>query len=110
MDHWKWIIITQLSFKYPLVFFQNDKTSLPALKATLLWHCSLSGQTINHSKSELFCSPNIDTSIQESLASYLQVNLVQEPSMYLGINFKLRGKRIADFQDLIDRVQKKLQG
>ena len=30
--------------------------------------------------------------------------------MYLGINFKLRGKRIADFQDLIDRVQKKLQG
>ena len=91
-------------------FFQNDNTSLPALKTILLWYCSLSGQTINHSKSELFCSPNIDTSIQESLASYLQVNLVKEPSMYLGINFNLRGKNIADFQDLIDRVQKKLQG
>ena len=37
------------------------------------------------------------------------MNLVQNPSKYLGINFKLRGRRVADFEDIIDRVQKKLQ-
>ena len=91
-------------------FFQNDKSSLNALKTTILWYCSLLGQSINFNKSELYCSPNISPNIQESLASTLQVNLVQEPSKYLGIKFKLRGKRVSDFQDLIDRVQAKLQG
>ena len=65
------VSFTHIFFADDSFFFQNDKTSLPALKTILLWYCSLSGQTINHSKSELFCSPNIDTSIQESLASYL---------------------------------------
>ena len=32
------------------------------------------------------------------------------PSKYLGINFKLRGKRVADFQDIVDKVQGKFQG
>ena len=32
------------------------------------------------------------------------------PSKYLGINFKLRDKRVADFQDVVDKVQGKLQG
>lgn len=46
----------------------------------------------------------------EALAQELQVNLVKTPSKYLDINFKLRGKRIADFQFLMDRMQSKLQG
>lgn len=41
-------------------FFQNDKSSLNALKTTILWYCSLSGQSINFNKSELYCSPNIE--------------------------------------------------
>lgn len=46
---------------------------------------------------------------QETLASTLQVNLVQIPSKYLGIDFKLRGKRVADFQFLVDKLNSKLQ-
>ena len=92
------------------LFFQNDNRSLTALKKTIMWYCSLSGQSINFNKSELFRSPNIDPGIQDSLTSSLQVNLVQDPSKYLGINFKLKGKRIPNFQDIIDRVQAKLQG
>ena len=41
---------------------------------------------------------------QEAIARNLQVNLAQCPSKYLGINFKLRGNRIADFQFLIDKL------
>jgi hypothetical protein len=33
-----------------------------------------------------------------------------QESIYLGLNFKLRGNRIADFQDLITKVSTKLQG
>ena len=47
---------------------------------------------------------------QEGLARQLQVNLVQNPSKYLGLNFKLRGNRVADFQFLVDKLQSKLQG
>ena len=37
----------------------------------------------------MFCSPNIPQDVKESLALSLQVNVVQNPSKYLGINFKL---------------------
>ena len=47
---------------------------------------------------------------QEGLARQLQVNLVQNPSKYLGLNFKLRGNRVVDFQFLVDKLQSKLQG
>jgi hypothetical protein len=44
------------------------------------------------------------------LASSLGVKLVNQPRKYLGINFKLRGSRIGDFQDLIHKITSKLQG
>ena len=52
---------------------------------------------MNLAKSDLFCSPSISREDQEDLATSLQVNLVQAPSKYLGMNFMLRGKRIGDF-------------
>ena len=47
---------------------------------------------------------------QEDLARQLYVNLVQHPSKYLGINFNLRGNRVADFQFLADKLHSKLEG
>ena len=44
------------------------------------------------------------------LAQNLGVNLVQSPSKYLGLNFFLKGKRIADFRFLVDKMHSKLQG
>lgn len=37
----------------------------------------------------------------------LQVNLFQNPSRYLGLNFKLKGRRVVDFEDLVVRLQLK---
>ena len=93
-----------------LFFFQIDESSLSNLKRTILWYCSISGQAINFNKFDLFCFPNTPQEVQEATASSLQVNLVQYPTKYLGINFKLRGRRVEDYQDVIDRVQGKLQG
>ena len=93
-----------------LFFFQNDRNSLNNLKGIILWYCSLSGQSINFMKSDLYCFPNMHPSIQESLTELLQVNLVHNPSKYLGLNFKLRDRRVVDFEDLVERLQTKLQG
>lgn len=87
-----------------LLFFRNDKYSLRNLQNTLDWCCNISGQKINLGKSTLFCSLNMPKETQEAIARNLQVNLAQCPSKYLGINFKLRGNRIADFQFLIDKL------
>ena len=47
---------------------------------------------------------------QVGLARSLQVNLVQQPSKYLGVQFKLRGNRVVDFQFLINKLKAKFQG
>uniref|UniRef100_A0A2N9G2E0 Reverse transcriptase zinc-binding domain-containing protein n=1 Tax=Fagus sylvatica TaxID=28930 RepID=A0A2N9G2E0_FAGSY len=47
---------------------------------------------------------------KSNLANFLGVKLVPSPGKYLGVTFKLRGGRTADFQDLLDKVSNKLQG
>ena len=93
-----------------LLFFKKDNKSLANLKRILDWYCNLFGQCINLDKSDLFCSPNMPKDEQECLARQLQVNLVQNLSKYLGLNFKLRGNRVAYFQFMVDKLQSKLQG
>ena len=93
-----------------LLFFKKDNESLLNLQNTLQWYCSLSRQSINLTKSDLFCSPNMPSEEQSTLARLLQVNLVQTPSKYLGLDFKLRGKRVANFKFLEDKLLSKLQG
>lgn len=44
-----------------------------------------------------------------ALSQVLGVKLVPQPSKYLGVTFKHRGKRVEDFQDLIDKVSARLQ-
>nr|POE66601.1 line-1 retrotransposable element orf2 protein [Quercus suber] len=93
-----------------LLFFKHDAQSLPNLQHILNWYCSLSGQSINLSKSDLYYSPNMAEEVKLDLAQSLKVNLVQSPNRYLGINFVLKGKRVADFQFLVDKMHSKLQG
>ena len=93
-----------------LFFFKKDNKSVANLKRILDWYCKISRQDINFGKSDLYCSPNMPLSEQEDLARQLHVNLVQHPSKYLGINFNLRGNRVADFQFLVDKLQSKLEG
>ena len=56
----------------------------------------------------MFCFPNMSNEEQGCLVKLLNVNLVQNPSKYLGQNFKLKGNRVADFQFLVDKLQSKL--
>ena len=93
-----------------LLFFRKDNVSIQNLQSILNCTYSISGQSINLAKSYVFCSPNMPLEEQQALARTLQVNFVQHPSKYLGVHFKLKGNRIADFQFRIDKLKAKLQG
>ena len=69
-----------------LLFFRKDKNSVQNLQSILEWYCSISGQSINLAKSDVFCSPNMPMEEQVGLANSLKVNLVQQPSKYLGVH------------------------
>lgn len=79
-----------------LLFFRKDNSSLGNIQLILEWYCSILGQTIHLAKSDLYCSLNMPKGDQKALARNLQVNLVQHPSRYLGIHFRLRGNIIVD--------------
>jgi hypothetical protein len=104
-------LLTHLLFANDsFLFFKNNTKSLNSIQSTLDWYCTLSGQTINLDKLELYCSPNMTTTQKNTLANALRVTLVDHLGKYLGITFKLRGNRIGDFQDLIYKISSKLQG
>lgn len=42
-----------------LLFFKNDNQSLTNIQDILTWYCSLLGQSISLTKSDLYCSPNM---------------------------------------------------
>ena len=93
-----------------LLFFRKNGNSIDNIQCVLQWYCSISRQSINVAKSDLYCSPNMPRVEQEHLASTLKVNLVIELGKYLGLNFKLKSKRVADFHYLVDKLSSKLQG
>ena len=93
-----------------LLFFKKDKHSLDTLLKILDWYFKVLRQCINPLKSDLFYSPNMPMEDQEALARDLKVNLVHNPSKYLGLNFKLKGNRITDFHFLVEKFQSKFQG
>lgn len=93
-----------------LLFFRQDNKSLGNIQRIIDWYCAISGQSVNLAKSDLYCSLNMPRVDQKALAMSLQVNLVQNLTKYLGLNFKLRGRRVADFSFLVEKLKSKLQG
>ena len=51
-----------------LLFFQQDNQSLIHIQEILNWYCSLSGQSINLSNFDLYCSPNMEEEVKGTLA------------------------------------------
>ena len=80
-----------------LLFLKKDNKSVTKLLAILDQYCSISGQKINLAKSNLYYSSIMVAVDQESLDTTLHVNMVQNPTKYLGMNFKMKGNRCANF-------------
>ena len=63
------IPLTHLFFTYDaLLFFKHDVVSLSNIQYILNWYCSVSRQSINLSKSDHYCSPNMAKEVKMDLA------------------------------------------
>ena len=63
------IPLTHLFFTYDaLLFFKHDVVSLSNIQHILNWYCSVSRQSINLSKSDHYCSPNMAKEVKMDLA------------------------------------------
>nr|XP_023920135.1 uncharacterized protein LOC112031661 [Quercus suber] len=78
-----WIMECVSSVEYTLLIngsmTRNDNATVHNLQLILNWYCSISGQSINLAKSDVFCFPNMPMEEQRDLARTLQVTLVQQP-------------------------------
>lgn len=69
-----------------------------------------SGKTINFSKSALFFSQNTHLMVIETIKSILTIPVVQQHDLYLGLpTISMKSKRL-QFQYLVERVVKRIQG
>lgn len=100
------------------IFFAND--SLIFLKATtfefgiskglLQDYETTSDQCVNFQKSVLYFSPLVPSDTQEYLNNILHMKVVENLGKYLGLPTMFSCSKINDYQYIVDRVWKKLQG
>lgn len=85
-----------------LFFFKKGNKSNENMQHILHWYCSLSGSVSTLQNLTMISED------QTSIAMSLNINLVKTPSKYLGLDFKLKGKRVVDFHFLVAKITSKL--
>jgi hypothetical protein len=90
------------------LFFRAAENEAMTMKHILATYEVASGQSINLLKSELFCSRNVQTPLQNSIANILGVQQVLGTGKYLGLPSMIGRSRKATFSFIKDRIWKKL--
>ena len=90
------------------MFFKTSIQSCRLLKSVLNKFCLLSGLKINHSKSELFVSPNCNRQKKWWFSGILGVRYTDSPSKYLGMELGKMNCKRKFFQLLFDNIQQRL--
>ncbi|XP_059659057.1 uncharacterized protein LOC132305432 [Cornus florida] len=104
--HWrcKELGITHLSFADDLFLFcHGDITSVSILKSALDHFCTMSGLSINLSKSSIFLS-GVDPSTEATISNLLGINKGYLPIRHLGVPLISTCLRAADCRPLIERI------
>ena len=92
-----------------IIFFKVANQNTDKLSQTLQSFCALSGQKINGTKSVMVVSPNCDATIKEDLVRKLKVNIAEKIGKYLGIPVDPRTPKREIGNQIIDRLQSRLQ-
>ncbi|XP_059658696.1 uncharacterized protein LOC132305029 [Cornus florida] len=104
--HWrcKELGITHFSFEDDLfLFFHGDITSVSILKSALDHFCTMSGLSINLSKSLIFLS-GVDPSTEAAILNLPGINTSSLPIRHLGVPLISTYLRAADCRPLIERI------
>ena len=92
-----------------IIFFKVANQNTDKLSQTLQSFCEMLGQKINGTKSVMVVSPNCDETIKEDLVRKLKVNIVEKIGKYLGILVDPRTPKREIGNQIIDRLQSRLQ-
>ena len=92
-----------------IIFFKVTNQNTDKLSQNLQSFCEMSGQKINGTKSVMVVSPNCDEAIKEDLEKKLKVNIAEKIGKYLGIPVDPRTTKREIGNQIIDRLQSRLQ-
>jgi hypothetical protein len=90
------------------LFFKVAENEAMTMKHILATYAAASGQSINLLKSELFCSRNVQTPLQNSISNILGVQQVLGMGKYLGLPSMIGRSRKATFNFIKDRIWKRI--
>ncbi|XP_078156117.1 uncharacterized protein LOC144551891 [Carex rostrata] len=92
-----------------LLFLKADKVVLTHIRWLLVAFENVSGLKINYDKSEMYPLNLLDTKTDE-LASILRCKISSLPLTYLGVPINNKSLTDINWQLLIDKIEKRLQG
>ncbi|CAJ2636114.1 unnamed protein product [Trifolium pratense] len=90
------------------LFFRASDSEAVIMKNILSTYEAASGQAINLQKSEIYCSRNVSSAIQNSVSNILGVQQVLGTGKYLGLPSMVGRSRKATFRFIKDRIWKKI--
>lgn len=103
--------LTHLFFADDLILFGHaNRANCKAMMEVLNDFCSLSGQTVNLSKSKMFVSPNVTRRKARHLSNFCGIALTNDLGKYLGVPLLHKRTNRSHFKHIIEKVQCKLSG
>ncbi|KAI0488502.1 hypothetical protein KFK09_028336 [Dendrobium nobile] len=101
-------VISHLLYADDILLFSKAKiSSIKEMKIILSSYCGSTGQKINHKKSSMIISKNVDRRMKNKIKKIMEIKMVEEMD-YLGSKLALRRLKKADFQFLLDKALKTL--
>ena len=92
------------------LFFKATKDKSSTIKRVLLNYEMIFGQVVNFYKSGIFFSPNVDSSVKNTISAVLGVSSSIDTGRYLGLPSLIGKSKRTVFRFLKDRLWKCLQG
>ncbi|CAM8958980.1 unnamed protein product [Rhodiola kirilowii] len=102
-------IITHLMFADDCMFFLKAKQeSVTWISDVLRRYEAVSGQKVNYTKSEGVCSSNVDETFRRAMADRLQIRIVNEHSVYLGLPLIFGNKKVSLLRSVEEKILRKV--
>lgn len=93
-----------------LIFYKADELNCSNLRNILKTYEEASGESINYSKSAVVFSPNINQYRRTFLSSIIGIENRDSLGTYLGLPSSFSRNKSRDFQGIVDKVWKLVQG
>ena len=92
------------------LFFRATRDESSTINRVLLNYELISGQAINFQKPSIFFSPNVDSSVKNTISAMLGVSSSIDTGRYLGLSSLIGISKRKNFSFLKDRLWKRLHG